>query len=736
MMDSNIQGMTELLKRQMQNVEKAQKMKGKKPEIRFPKEILLSQYREELSRSKSSAAQSTYHNSIITLTYAPCTEPLLSLQRIPLSKLVLETVHRGKYVIFRTLVEPEKAVGIRTVVEDPEGNVDVFSLYNYDLDKNYLDVIPNGIIIALKEPYYKLAAGGGAILRCDHPQNAIRLNADDSLVRQLIWKSGEPNLNVESRRKLSYDEHRLEGNNFFTQGKFYDAITTYTRGLASTVSEASIITLRLNRAAALLKVEHYEAALDDCRHVLELNVENEKALYRAAKAFYALEEYEQALIKMQLCAKVATNKEEVRNEIKTIRDRLNEKQRGIYDWNMMVTAAKNSLKPRLNHASYIGPVRVANISNEKGRGLVVTRNVCKGELLLCSKAFQICYPVEASPVIYINMETKLSDNGAQGMLSQKIVNRLINNPSLTRIFFDLYAGKHRLSKIPAITSTSPVIDAFWVGDICTMNAFTVIDNTLNVQENKVMTFRHDHLCDTPSALFLMPSYINHSCLGNCAQSFIGDMMIVRALDDLQVETELLMTYVDTFLGLEERKLALIKHGFICNCRLCELDQAESKELQNQRKVAIEMFESNISLKIKQNPDSQLWERIQEAEKILNNIENTYVESNRNQLQIRLCSPLMVLAKLYFSNGNTEKSIDTCMKILKIHKYGTKENVWTYCLFETMLQLCLAYYAAGQETMGQLWLEKLCAELSITATGDDRIFLEEYRKVLEKYGAKL
>ncbi|CAF4639536.1 unnamed protein product, partial [Rotaria sp. Silwood2] len=330
-----MQDYEELWKKRMQNVEMAQRMSGKKPTIRPTKETLISCYQRELALVKSTGNQVTACNSIITLTYAPCTEPLSSLRRVPLTELVLETVHRGKYVVFKTLMESDKAVGIRTVIEDPEGNVDLFSLYNYALDKHYLDILPVGIIIALKEPYYKVTAGGGTMLRCDHPQNVIYLDADDALVRQLTWKSGVPNSTLENKKLLSFDEYRLKGNELFRQEKYYDAVAIYTKGLASTSSESNIITLRLNRAAALLKLEHYEATLDDCRKILELNVENEKALYRAAKAFYALEEYEQALIKMQLYTKVTSNKTEAENELQRIRDRLHEKQHGIYDWNVM-----------------------------------------------------------------------------------------------------------------------------------------------------------------------------------------------------------------------------------------------------------------------------------------------------------------------------------------------------------------------------------------------------------------
>ena len=649
---------------------------------------------------------------------------------------MLETVHRGKYVLLKTLAEALKDAGVRTVVEDPEGNVDMFSVYNYALNKHPSDVLPIGVIIALKEPYYKITVSGGAVLRCDHPQNIVYLSTDDPLVSQIAWKSDVPSSTTETK-SLSFESSRLQGNDFFKQGRFYDAVTTYTRSLSSALSNSEIVVLHLNRAAALLKLEHYEAALEDCRCVLELDEENAKALYRAAKAFYALEEYEQALIKMQLYVQVAVDKVEVEYELKIIRDRLKEEQYGIYDWNAMIDEAKKSSRPRLNHASYLGPIRIAHVSNERGRGLILTQNVRKGELLLCSKAFQVCYPSEAERVKYINMETKRDDTATQGMLTQKILHKLINNPSLAKPFFDLYAGKHRLNKIPSFVSTPPVIDVFWVNDISSMNTFGSLDVNLNPRLLQNITSRNNQLFeDDPCAVFLMPSYINHACLGNCVRGFIGDMMIVRALDNLKAGTELLMTYIDIFSDIEERQIQIKKHQFVCNCRLCELDVAESRDVRNRRNAAFQTFQNEIFLKMKFGLFSNIIELVGMAEDVINKIEKTYEETNRKELKIRMCPQLMVLARVYISSGNLDKCIQTCMKILKIHGFGTQKSTWTMSLFPAMVQLSLMYYTTGNTQMGHLWLEKLRAELCITATGDERLLLEEYRGVFVEVGVKL
>jgi len=41
-----------------------------------------------------------------------------------------------------------------------------------------------------------------------------------------------------------------------------------------------------------------------------------------------------------------------------------------------------------------------------------------------------------------------------------------------------------------------------------------------------------------SGIWIISSYINHSCISNCRRSFIGDMQIIRATQDLHADTEL------------------------------------------------------------------------------------------------------------------------------------------------------------------------------------------------------
>jgi len=73
--------------------------------------------------------------------------------------------------------------------------------------------------------------------------------------------------------------------------------------------------------------------------------------------------------------------------------------------------------------------------------------------------------------------------------------------------------------------------------------------------------------------------INHSCLGNCRRSFIGDMQIIRAAKDMQSNTEHFFPYHipsggDHDYGMKQNEIK--NYGYTCQCPLC-LDAKDTAE---------------------------------------------------------------------------------------------------------------------------------------------------------------
>ncbi|CAF4436120.1 unnamed protein product, partial [Rotaria sp. Silwood2] len=410
---------------------------------------------------------------------------------------------------------------------------------------------------------------------------------------------------------------------------------------SSETSDPEISLLKLNRSQAHLKVHHFEGALNDCQDILKNDPSNIKALYRCVKAFYGLENYDEALVQVKKLLKIDLKNVDGHRELTSIVTRIEEKK-GLYNFNQMIEEAKKSSTSRLHNASYVGPVQITEISTERGRGLVLTEDVRKGQLLLCSKAFSITYPTECSEVYHFNAVTKLVETGDHGVNTAQVINKLQNNPSLSSSFFQLYAGQHRIGETPP-TATAEAIDSFWVSDICSMNTFGVSEDGVNpslIQPTKSKSSKNTDA----AGLFLLPSFINHACCENVIRSYIGDMMIVRAAYDLTQGTELFLTYADILLQYEERTKCLDKHKFICTCTLCELDRAEPAAIRRKRKLLLDKYQEKYRFimleQINQNPEKAIRDML----KMITNIEYTYKESGRENYRLGLIEPLMALGK--------------------------------------------------------------------------------------------
>ena len=92
----------------------------------------------------------------------------------------------------------------------------------------------------------------------------------------------------QARAIIEADELRQQGNEAYRQGNSQHAETYYKRAIDELEScgivleEPSHLTLRTNRAAALMALGHTRDALSECELVLEINPYNIRALSRAA----------------------------------------------------------------------------------------------------------------------------------------------------------------------------------------------------------------------------------------------------------------------------------------------------------------------------------------------------------------------------------------------------------------------------------------------------------------------
>lgn len=100
---------------------------------------------------------------------------------MPLTDLLVETHHEGKVLILRTITPPYQGAGTVVIVEDEYGNADKLGIYNQS-DRSILSIIPEGSVVAVKEPYYKYNGENDSMICVDHPSDIIYLRFDDAII--------------------------------------------------------------------------------------------------------------------------------------------------------------------------------------------------------------------------------------------------------------------------------------------------------------------------------------------------------------------------------------------------------------------------------------------------------------------------------------------------------------------------------------------------------------------------
>ena len=182
--------------------------------------------------------------------------------------------------------------------------------------------------------------------------------------------------------------------------------------------------------------------------VLEIDTTCEKGLFRAARASYGLGCFARCRSYLAELEALYPGNQAAVKDIERCELRLRE-QSGHFDFASMLDETLNKQpSPRLDRASYIGPVEVRKCAIEThGRGLFTTKAVKAGDLLLCEKAFAAAFaPNNSKAKAETNHPTDPKSDGSKwkdklrAELAMTTFVKLIRNPSIVPAFADLYPG--------------------------------------------------------------------------------------------------------------------------------------------------------------------------------------------------------------------------------------------------------------------------------------------------------
>jgi len=122
------------------------------------------------------------------------------------------------------------------------------------------------------------------------------------------------------------------------------------------------------------------------------------------------------------------------------------------------------------------------------------------------------------------------------------------------------------------------VDVSRIRDIVSLNAFGGAVQTF-VSRAKL----HDSILAQRgqdfSGLWLLPSFINHSCLPNSKWLEVGSAMFIHASKPIKRGEEITFSYFDTLVPLPQRRAMCSGWGFKCKCRRCILEHSLVKSLE-------------------------------------------------------------------------------------------------------------------------------------------------------------
>uniref|UniRef100_A0A915DCI8 SET domain-containing protein n=1 Tax=Ditylenchus dipsaci TaxID=166011 RepID=A0A915DCI8_9BILA len=425
--------------------------------------------------------------------------PLSNLQSILLSQMKVPLVHRECYLVCRVISDAIVEVGTSVLIEDLRDDVEELILFNFQYDLTNTTWLSKGTIMLVKEPYLKYSGGeSGLQIRVDSPSDVIFIDEADELRLQAY---GASKWYVPS--KLTFDQLRQKGNDSYAAKNYEAALKWYKKAMLL-VPDSPVI--YLNQAACLLELGCYCEAHEKAGKALSSGADKRRLFTGEllGKAAYGMREWQLAIDHFKRLHHDYPSDKEVSSLLNKANDRLQESLTGDYNLNELYKQSVLQKKLYMDVADYVGPVEIVDIKG-KGKGLVATRDVQKGTLLLVSKAFCLAFEDDLkADLCSITTFERTMETKKQALCIIKAIQMLRKNKHKASDLYALFAGDMpRGVEIP-----SGVIDTARIEKICTYNRIS-LEPEFDVSQVKEQIPKGE---DRGSGLWILPSFINHSCL--------------------------------------------------------------------------------------------------------------------------------------------------------------------------------------------------------------------------------
>ncbi len=347
-----------------------------------------------------------------------------------------------------------------------------------------------------------------------------------------------------------------------------------------------------NISAVRLATEEWELAYLAACKALKLESSNTKAAYRKAKAMQKLRCYAGAVSVLRAATKAAPTEPAISTALKEAEAFAAQAATGSFDLMDLYTEKVKDL------ADYIGPVKI--FASPNGRGVCVTKRVLPGELLFCENPMlkvllsDVPYNADFASSDVFNLFSRASPKliaqlhercQSSVVLSRQVKTLYDGNtpgdqltvPEMENLIkpFETEADLNRvLFQLPKSETASPSLQT--LAGIVGTNSFG--------QKGKILTEdslfgRVEREYVEESTLYLLGSFINHSCAANVVPVLLpSGAKMIRAGTELNPGDEIFIHYTTMEMPVSERRSKLRRWNFICKCPRCVVEEQLPKKV--------------------------------------------------------------------------------------------------------------------------------------------------------------
>lgn len=330
------------------------------------------------AKNLNNLEDSVFITNLTTIRHSSLVADINELEPIFLKDMHVNKVHKGKYLLCKTVTDPFCINFMNTVIHDEHDEVENLVIYYYTPDYSIEPsvLLPRASILLIKEPLLisRTQDPASCYLRVESPTDLVILSDLDcpekpiSKIDQEIWMIKED---------LTYEQLNAQGNKFFVEKKYHQAVRSYTRALNLWVKTKSATNKEVkktlnNRSLANFRLERFYSAYQDALRSSQIEMKenddeavtiNEKTYFRMGKALYSMREYSDSVIWFTKCVELNPKNRESFAELAKAQERVRESETGEYNMKRIIDECKaNQL--RLDLADYVSPdIEITSLNN-------------------------------------------------------------------------------------------------------------------------------------------------------------------------------------------------------------------------------------------------------------------------------------------------------------------------------------------------------------------------------------